>query len=206
MFAVLLSLAFIAQLGSIFTAIEVRNKLAFEPSPDGFSTVLQKYNEDSSIKSEWDSLQMDMRCCGGIGQLDGYQIYSNVDGLGTQNNVPDSCCRTVQEGCGKGLFSKQTDEKNRVIWTTGCYTALKYRLDNDVKTIMAVYAGVGVLIALIELIAVVLTCAYVAQITRRLAREELMWNATHHHSDEMDHLNAAKALNGERTSANETPI
>ena len=88
--------------------------------------------------------------------------------------------------------SYSQDQVRNKIWVTGCIDALRYRLEGDVKTMMAVYAGVGVLIAMIELIAVVLTSAYVAQITRRRAREEMMWNATH---DVNDHREAAKALN-----------
>ena len=67
-------------------------------------------------------------------------------------------------------------------------------LQNDVTTVMGVYAGVGVVIALIELIAVVLTSAFIAQISRRRAREEMMWNSVRN-ADDIDHKEAARALN-----------
>jgi hypothetical protein len=47
----------------------------------------------------------------------------------------------------------------------------------DVNPMITVYAIVGIIIALTELIAVVLVSAYVAQISRRRQREEMMWNA-----------------------------
>ena len=81
------------------------------------------------------------------------------------HSVPDSCCITPSEGCGRGILNLArgaNDQRIRNnIWVTGCIDALKYRLDNDVQNMMAVYAGVGVLIALIELIAVVLTSGMV---------------------------------------------
>jgi len=61
-------------------------------------------------------------------------------------------------------------------------------------TMMNVYSGVGVLIALVELIAVVLTSAYIAQISRRRSREEMMWNSVRN-ADDIDHKEAARALN-----------
>jgi len=41
-----------------------------------------------------------------------------------------------------------------------------------------VYAGVGVLLAIVELITVVLACAFVAQLGRRRRRELGQWDRT----------------------------
>ena len=197
MFAILLSLAFIGQLGSIFTAIEVRTKINLgDYTATNVNEVLRKYGEDDTITAEWDSMQRELRCCGGFGSLDGHTSYTNTP-IGGNNSVPDSCCRKYdEEGCGKGLLgsSYNSEQVRNKIYVTGCLTALEYSLENDVVMMMAIYAGVGVLIALIELIAVVLTCAYIAQITRRRTREEIMWNAVRG-GDEMDHKEAARALN-----------
>lgn len=197
LFAILLSLAFIGQLGSIFTAIEVRTKINLgDYTATNVNDVLRKYGEDDTITAEWDSMQRELRCCGGFGSLDGHTSYTNTP-IGGNNSVPDSCCRKYdEEGCGKGLLgaSYNSEQVRNKIYVTGCLTALEYSLENDVVMMMAIYAGVGVLIALIELIAVVLTCAYIAQITRRRTREEIMWNAVRG-GDEMDHKEAARALN-----------
>jgi len=201
-FAVLLCVAFVGQLASIFTAIEVRTTVTLgEYGSADFTSILSKYQEDSGIKSSWDRMQMDMRCCGGLGELDGYLSYQNTP-MGLQeggHSVPDSCCITPSEGCGRGILNLArgaNDQRIRNnIWVTGCIDALKYRLDNDVQNMMAVYAGVGVLIALIELIAVVLTSAFIAQISRRRNREEMMWNSVRNADDGYDHRDAAKALN-----------
>lgn len=194
-FAVLMVVGFLAQLGSIFTAIEVRTAIVLSDYGGvNYIETLQKYGEDSSVTADWDKLQTEQRCCGGLNELSGYEDYRNTP-IGANNSVPDSCCFHVTERCGQGIFQRPKDSIRNSIWTTGCITALKYRLENEVARIMVVYAGVSVLIALVELIAVVLTCAYIAQITRRRLREEMVWNSVHNAADDMDHREAAKALN-----------
>lgn len=49
------------------------------------------------------------------------------------------------------------------------------KLDTDVLPMMIVYAVIGVVLGLVELITVVLACAYVAQITRKRRREDKGW-------------------------------
>ena len=65
-FAVLLALAFIAQIASIFTAIEVRTTIGLG-NYRGANIVesLKQYNVDSGITAGWDSMQEQLRCCGG---------------------------------------------------------------------------------------------------------------------------------------------
>ena len=58
------------------------------------------------------------------------------------------------------------------IYINGCMEILTDKLRTDVIPMMVVYAIIGVILALTELITVVLACAYVAQITRRLQRAE----------------------------------
>ena len=63
------------------------------------------------------------------------------------------------------------------IFVDGCLEILQQWMEEDIVPMIAVYSGVGIAIALVELIATVLVCAYVAQINRRRQREEMMWNA-----------------------------
>jgi len=51
------------------------------------------------------------------------------------------------------------------IFVDGCLTILKDRLEDDVVPMLVVYAVVGIIVALIEIIAVVLAAAFVAQVT-----------------------------------------
>ena len=71
---------------------------------------------------------------------------------------------------------------------------LSDKLRNDVIPMMVVYAIIGVLLALTELITVVLACAYVAQITRRIRRAEefgRVAEAAMMGNDETDKLNSS---------------
>lgn len=145
------------------------------------------------MTSKWDALQTDLHCCGGNNFLTGYNDYRSTP-IGQNNSVPDSCCHEYSKGCGANLLSQQDENIRNQIFVDGCVTLLKPKLQNDVVPMMIVYAVVGVIIALLELITVVLSSAYVAQITRRQRRNEENWrmgDASNHgpNHDETDRLN-----------------
>lgn len=166
-FAVMLSVAFLAQLGSIFTALELRTTITHQPwNVQALTNELNKYESDTSIKAKWDNLQEDLQCCG----ANFYTDYSATFLASKGSRVPDSCCRRDREGedCGKGMLDQNENQVRQEIYTDGCMERLKPKMEDDVVPIMIIYAVVGVILALMELITVVLACAYVAQITRRL--------------------------------------
>jgi hypothetical protein len=187
--AALLGVAFILQLASIFTALELRTTIT--KADIGSAAVredLDKYNLDSATTAKWDILQRDLHCCGGNNFLTGYRDYKNTQ-IGANNSVPDSCCHSVTEGCGRDIFTKVDSQIRNIIFVDGCLTVLRSKLEEDVTPMMIIYACIGVLLAITELITVVLCCAYIAQITRKLKREENMFrpaNASEEH-DPLDH-------------------
>jgi len=189
-FAVLLAIAFLAQLGSIFTALELRTVVG--QSNVGASAVnddLKWYGKDPAITAKWDELQRDLHCCGGNHFLIGYNDYRNT-AIGANNSVPDSCCHTMTKDCGKDMLTRRPEEIQNAIFINGCLEILSDKLDNDVIPMMVVYAVVGVILALTELITVVLACAYVAQITRRINRANEYANTMDRMAyDETDKLN-----------------
>lgn len=174
-FAILLTLAFLAQCGSIFTSLELRTVVA--QGAVGSSTVnkdLVNYGVVPSITNKWDSLQRDLHCCGGNNFLTGYTDYRNTP-IGANSSVPDSCCHIISQDCGKNIFNQVDDQIRNDIFVDGCLTVLMTKLEDDVIPMLVVYACVGVVLALVELITVVLASAYVAQITRRMSREDNHW-------------------------------
>ena len=196
LYAFLLAIAFLAQLISIFTALEVRTKVA--QANVGLVAVnedLAKYGVDAGVTSKWDTLQTDLHCCGGNNFLTGYNDYRNTP-IGRNSSIPDSCCHQRTVGCGNGIFRLQEAEIRNRVFMDGCLTILKDRLENDVIPMMIVYACVGVLLAIVELVTVVLACAYIAQITRKINREDKMWRhgtADHENDgDVIDHLRSDK--------------
>ena len=174
-YAVLLAIAFLAQLGSIFISLELRTTISQQAiTAAGVNEDLNKYGVVSSVTTKWDDLQRDLHCCGGNNYLTGYNDYRSTP-IGINYSVPDSCCHEVHEGCGRGIFSVSLEQVRNRIFVDGCMTLLKDQLEDDVLPMMIVYACVGVILALVELITVVLASAYVAQINRRQRREEKTW-------------------------------
>ena len=128
---------------------------------------LENYKSSSATRAKWDSLHREFSCCGGLNFADGYKIWRNAD-IGLQSNsVPDSCCLRPSEGCGRNVFREETDlTVNRIIFTHGCVTIMEPKLNGQVVPVLLGYAGVGTVLALVQLLAVVFACAYSAAISR----------------------------------------
>ena len=165
-YAILLAIAFIAQLGSIFVSLELRSTIEQEKvSAAAVNDDLVQYGVDYSITAKWDELQRYFHCCGANNYLTGYSDYRSTP-IGQNFSVPDSCCHVPSPGCGNWIFKESEDQIINKIYVGGCLTLLQYNLENDVVPMMVAYAVIGVILALIELITIVLASAYVAQITR----------------------------------------
>lgn len=177
-FAVLIAIAFLAQIGSIFIALEVRSDVERDDAADQkVLDDMDKYKDDASVKAKWDNLQSDLHCCGGHGFTDGYTKW--FDRLQDGSAVPDSCCHKKVEGCGKGIKNKRSNDNVReIIYVHGCMEIIKDKLEDDVVPMMVGYAGLGVVLAIIELICVVLACAYVAQIRRSKPTNDTVFLST----------------------------
>jgi len=171
-YAVLLAVAFLAQLASIFFAMELRTEVNKNITPTSeIIAELNQYGLAPEITSKWDTLQKEFHCCGGTGHLIGYENYRNTP-LGAKNSVPDSCCVHYSENCGANMLQNDKATIQNDIYINGCMEILTDKLRTDVIPMMVVYAIIGVILALTELITVVLACAYVAQIMRRKRRAE----------------------------------
>ena len=137
--AVLLSIAFIGQLASVFTAMMLRTDLETEiANVANIAEDMEKYTSESdSTKENWDSLQSSLRCCGGKDYEIGFQTWDrvNLKGVaGTQGrrgrDVPDSCCHVVEEGCGKDkVFSQHFILEFVGVFIMTCNDGNKQRLE-----------------------------------------------------------------------------
>jgi len=117
--------------------------------------------------------------------------------------VPDSCCHVYSEGCGrdKVLTTRTSAQSNDIgIWKDGCIEILEVMLKRDLieYPFAWVYIGVGLILALVELITVVLACAYVAQINRRQRHQRMYTRAATADDD------GNKFLPGLHSSSHET--
>jgi hypothetical protein len=174
--AVFMGIAFLAQIFSIFTAMEIRNFIERGIWDQGkVRDSMEFYGEENheDITEMWDEMQTELRCCGGDRFDLGYRDWRSSN-IGLHNkSVPDSCCHKPHKDCGEGLAVGREEQVSLGIYKDGCIAILKQKLKTDVEPMMIVYSCVGVLLAIVELITVVLACAYVAQISRRRRRDEL---------------------------------
>jgi len=204
--AVLLSIAFIGQLASVFTAMMLRTDLETEIANVGnVVSDMKKYdNEDGYTKANWDSLQSSLRCCGGKDYEVGFRSWDVVQVNGQfGQNVPDSCCHIYTEGCGSGkvTVTETSARRNNIgIWKDGCIEILEVMLKRDLieYPFAWVYIGIGLILALVELITVVLACAYIAQINRRQKHQAMYTRAATADDD------GTKYMPGLHSSSHET--
>ena len=187
-FAVLLGAAFVGQVASIFTFWQVKTTVEIgSVGPSAANDELQLYGKpgEEGVTSSWDHMQAHLHCCGASGFQKGFKDWQNTEYGQNQHGdypgfdgVPDSCCHSEGDNCGKGVLGNMGENNIRSkIFVDGCLEILQEWMEEDIVPMIAVYSGVGIAIALVELIATVLVCAYVAQINRRRQREEIMWNA-----------------------------
>jgi hypothetical protein len=171
-YAVLMVICFLAQIGTIFSALELRKVLAeAAASHSNVNYDLNRYGIEIYITAKWDAMQRYLHCCGGNNYMVGYKDYRSTP-IGANFSVPDSCCFEYYEGCGYQIFHKSDVEIANIIFTHGCLTLLKDQLLHEVVPIMISYALIGAISAVVQLASVALASAYVAQISRRRLREK----------------------------------
>lgn len=120
---------------------------------------LSSYETDSWTRYKWDTIQREFTCCGGYGYAQGYTDWKHTSMGGARNSVPDSCCLFEAPGCGSDLFAVND---LRVIISKinvhGCLTVMQRRLETHVTVILIVFAAIGGVLAVIELLGIVLSC------------------------------------------------
>jgi len=183
--SVLVAFIFIVQLASIFTTFELRSELNNEilgkiPETD----IMSDYFTYQSSQDSWDNVQRTYSCCGLNGQNNGYWTWKQARGRQVNNranngvkvidvnSVPDSCCVNEMEGCGKNINDKSTENACKDIFTHGCLYILQGRMKRDIMPVLLAYLGCGVILAILQIVAIVLSAAYSAALARRARREE----------------------------------
>ena len=186
-FAILLALAFVGTVASIFTFWQVKTQVDIGSvgQSEAIKELMEYGKEGSeSITNSWDRMQSHLHCCGIRGHNIGYNDYKSTKFGQDQHGkfpsfdgVPDSCCVTTAPNCGNGVQAQGKEKVRNTIYVDGCMEILQEWMEEDIVSMIIVYCVVGIIMAMVELIACVLVCAYVAQISRRRKREEMMWNA-----------------------------
>lgn len=186
--AFLHGLAFFGTIFLVFCSLKLYNSIHYvDVTAREVMHHMELYGSDENIRSEWDQLQTNLRCCGGLEKGGGYNDWKNIisDSWNPNgHNVPDSCCLpekgvTNMTGCGQEVLVDRNDDILRgavmnKIWQNGCIWVLQTMIRADLGPKMWYYAGGGVIVILIELITVVLASAYIATLNRRIKRSTTM--------------------------------
>jgi len=174
-YAILLAIAFAGQLTSLYFMWQITTIVSLG-SVGGSHVVdsLSLYQIDSKVTNSWDEMQSRLMCCGGNNWHTGYTDYRGTPIGQSSDSVPDSCCISPNEGCGRGILKESRLVVQDKIFVHGCVEVLTRWLKNEVVNIIPIYAGVSLLVALVEIVTVALASAYVAKITRRHHGDELL--------------------------------
>ncbi|XP_067301925.1 CD63 antigen [Pseudorasbora parva] len=141
MFAVILSIIVIVEIGTAITGYVFRGKI---PGflDERFKSMIAGYNNTEN-RDTLDAIQKQFKCCGGNSSDDWLNFSS------TKTSVPDSCCKNITNNCGVGAI--HNSEK---IYIDGCQPILNQFLKKNL-----LWIAVGALvIAFVQISGIVLAC------------------------------------------------
>jgi len=121
---------------------------------------LQNYGEEGykGVTETWNIVQHELKCCG----AQEYKDWTNTTFSDAENAVPDSCCLSDVEGCGKGILAMHADQVPKIIYVNGCLE----KLNTVIKSNVAMLGGAGVGIALIQFAGIIFSCLLAATIRK----------------------------------------
>lgn len=147
-FSLLLLLIFALELGAGISGYMMRDEVGSMLEKRLESTMSQ-YLTNKEAKDSWDIMQHDLNCCGISGPLDWKSsVFKNGD-------LPNTCCIEVSTDnkCDPNSISVRVD---------GCMN----KLQSTIKDNAVILGGVGVGIALVQLIGVIFACCLARSIRR----------------------------------------
>lgn len=101
------------------------------------------------VTEAWNIIQNDLQCCGVQSYIDW-----RSDTFLTAGDVPDSCCKVFQDGCGKGKGAMDEATASQFINTKGCLTTF----EDYITTNAGAAAGIGVAIAVVIFLGIIVSC------------------------------------------------
>ncbi|XP_012229465.1 CD63 antigen [Linepithema humile] len=150
-FSVLLLLIFALELGAGITGYMMRGEVS-NMLENRLNSTLRAYNTNEDIRRSWDIMQHDLQCCG----IDGFTDWQRYGGY-SPNNAPNSCCKEIpspQNKCDSNSIN--------TIYNEGCMNKLQSAIESNAM----ILGGVGIGIALIQLIGVIFACCLARSIRR----------------------------------------
>ncbi|KAM0731888.1 CD63 antigen [Formica fusca] len=148
-FSVLLLLIFALELGAGITGYMMRGEVG-NMLENRLNSTMRQYSSNDDIRRSWDIMQHDLHCCGMNAPAD----WSHIGFIG--NNVPQSCCKEIPSQ------SSKCDSNSIQAFSDGCMIKLQSAIENNAM----ILGGVGIGIALIQLIGVIFACCLARSIRR----------------------------------------
>lgn len=158
-FSVFLALILLIELGAGIASYTFRDEVGAIIEAN-MEKGLQNYGKDTykGVTETWNIVQHELKCCGAQEYMD----WENTTFAQESNSVPDSCCLSDVEGCGKGILSMSNDQVPKIIYTNGCLDKLKEVIEGNV----AALGGIGVGIAFIQFAGIIFACVLAATIRK----------------------------------------
>ena len=149
-FGTLVALVLLIEVGATVVVLVYKTETK-QVITDAMMNGLRNYNRTDDTDQQyggitlaWDAMQQNYQCCG----VNGYEDWANTD-IGRTDSVPDSCCETKIEECGKGKLRSPND-----IYRDGCFK----KLADDVESNLDIAGAVGGVLGAIQLIAIFFAC------------------------------------------------
>lgn len=139
-FSVLILLIFSLELCAGISGYTMRGEVR-KMVENRLNSTMEHYSNNDDIRRSWDIMQHDLQCCG----MTGPNNWAQVGFL--DNSVPNSCCKEVPEG---GMC----DLNSIYMYQGGCMQNLQSAIEHNAL----ILCGVGIGIAIIQLIGVIFAC------------------------------------------------
>jgi CD63 antigen len=158
-YSVLVGLILILQLGVGIAAFTLQDDVQNVAEKE-LNVTLHKYHnftvpDSKDIRSAWNLLQSELKCCGVIGYKDWKGTLNEEAAKKNDTLVPSSCCiEGIVDWCAKDITDGNIDKMDvsKIIFTEGCvHKAVEYLAINR-------FGAIGISLAVVELLGVICAC------------------------------------------------
>ncbi|XP_078034505.1 CD63 antigen-like [Augochlora pura] len=147
-FSVLLLLIFVLELVAGISGYLMQSEVRYMVE-NRMSNTMKEYETEANIRKSWDIMHHDLQCCGMNGPPDWAQIGF------AENTLPNSCCKEVPKG-------SKCDTNSIYVYQGGCMHSLQNAIEHNAL----ILGGVGIGIAIIQLVGVIFACCLARSIRR----------------------------------------
>ncbi|XP_076293582.1 CD63 antigen [Lasioglossum baleicum] len=147
-FSVLLLLIFVLELVAGISGYMMQREVRHMVE-NRMNSTMKEYFNNENVRKSWDIMHHDLQCCGMKGPDDWASVGFSGD------NLPSSCCKEI-------ALKDKCDINSVSIYRGGCMQNLQAAIEHNAL----ILGGVGIGIAIIQLIGVIFACCLARSIRR----------------------------------------